>query len=1020
MNDWELLQAYSQQDSEPAFRTLVERYVNLVHSAAWRQTSNAALSEDITQAVFTILARKARTLRPQTVLSGWLFRTTRHVALTALRTEQRRHHRERIALEMSAPSDQADTWEEALPILDDVLAQLAEADRDAVLLRFFQQKKLSDVGLELGISEEAAKKRVARAIERLRKLFVGRGIVLSGAALGTLLSTGTVRSAPPGLAGKACDSALLKRSGLAVSALVLVEDALRPTAVAKAKLALLVSGALVAVSFLGTVAWHAWHRNPALSQASTVAVAMPLAQTAVASPKAAEAAVLPPALPLRVLAADTGQEFARVPVRVKYTGREVTMIDLATDREGLCQIPLAGREFRTLTATVGPPGYVPKTVDWFRYEMESRGELKEYRLRLDPGRSLEGEMRDPGGQPVARAHLTVSFAVSDLAEREQMSTSSGESDADGHWILDQLPSGVGEIYLAIEHPDFALLRTNLVVSEARFAKPVLVLQPGVSVTGVVVDDKSGPILGATVMDDVTKGQPSRELSASTASDGLFFFPHLSTGKLWLEARAEHYRQAVRELDLASDIDGVRLVLTPVSKANAPPQESVFDKKLHLQGTVIDDATGQPIPRFKVLFGRQAVWGHAQPVAEFRTFIAPPRFLGEGYDGVFDWNWPLSGAELRPLEGAELSQFQLEVRTPGYAPEVSGTIEASNNTALITLRLKRDDRIAGKVLTPNGKPAVGAKLYLAGKDSLPTIRSDPARQTELVYYGSTEPERQTTTDAEGKFWLKPIAGADRLMVLHDSGCRIVRLSDMRSEQVVLQEWGRIQGELRIGSEPGANQSVVLRIAWSSASELRLPFAGVDRQPDELGRFIFDRVPPGKYRAYRIIRLRSDRTGPYGMSHPADVTVQPGAVCQLTLGGTGRKVVGQVQVFPAGSAVDWSKDLQVLTSERPDAILSRPEDSNFMAFTDARLDALNRYYFAVDANGRFTIEDVPAGEYELHVRLTAPIVPPPPGYPGPDPRREIGSLSIQVAVPGVPDDPNAPAVDLGVITLELKQP
>ena len=469
------------------------------------------------------------------------------------------------------------------------------------------------------------------------------------------------------------------------------------------------------------------------------------------------------------------------------------MAGLATDREGLCPIPLAGREFQTLTATVGPPGYVPKTVDWFRYEMESRSELKEYRLRLDRGRSLEGEMRDPGGQPVARAHLTVSFAVSDLAEREQLTSSNGESDADGHWILDQLPSASGSSSLTIEHPDFALLRTNLAVSEARLAQPILVLQPGVSVTGVVVDDKGGPICGATVVDDDTKAQPSRELSAWTTSDGLFFFPHVSPGKLWLQARAEHYRQAAKELDLSSDIDEVRLLLSPVSRTNAPPQESVFDRKLHLQGMVLDDATGQPIPRFKVLFGRQAVWGHMQPVPSFHGLTAPPRFLGEGYDGVFDWNWP--------LQSAELTRFQLEVRTPGYAPEVSGTIEASNNTAVITFRLKRSDRITAKVLTPDGTPAVGAKLCLAGKDSLPTIRTDPTQQTELVYYGSTEPERQTTTDGEGKFWLKPIAGADRLIVLHDSGCRIVRLTDLGSEQVVLQAWGGFKESFGSGMNPG---------------------------------------------------------------------------------------------------------------------------------------------------------------------------------------------------------------------------
>ena len=125
-------------------------------------------------------------------------------------------------------------------------------------------------------------------------------------------------------------------------------------------------------------------------------------------------------------------------------------------------------------------------------------------------------------------------------------------------------------------------------------------------------------------------------------------------------------------------------------------------------------------------------------------------------------------------------------------------------------------------------------------------------------------------------------------------------------------------------------------------------------------------------------------------------------------------------PGCAQVDWSKDLQRLTSERSDAILPRPEDLNSFSFTNAEFDALNHYYFAVNANGTFTIEDVPPGEYALHLHLTAPMAPPPPGYPGPDPRREIGSLSIQVMCPEHRTTLNAPAADLGVISLELKQP
>jgi RNA polymerase sigma factor (sigma-70 family) len=1016
MNDWELLQAYLQQNSQDAFRSLVERYVNLVYSAAWRQTGQSALAEDITQAVFTILARKAHTLRAQTILPGWLFRTTRHVALTALRTDQRRRHREQLALDLSvATSAQPGLWEEALPVLDDVLAQLGEVDRNAVLLRFFQRKNLSEVGVELGISEEAAKKRVARAIEKLRKLFVARGIVLSGAALGTLLSTGTVRSAPADLAGKASASAFLKRSGLAVSALVLVEESLRRAAVEKAKLALVLSGSLVAVSFLGTLVWQTWHRNLAPGQAgrSAVAVAAPAAQTAAASPKAAEAVVLPPDLPLRALAADSGQPFVRLPVQVKYTGSNVTTVALTTDREGLCRIPLAGHAFQTLTATVGPPGYVPKTVDWFRYEMESRRELKEYSLRLDPGRRLEGEVRDPGGQPVARAHLSVSFAVWDMAEREQAASSSSETDADGLWILDQLPLGVGEIYLTIEHPEFALLHTNLVIKDARMVKPVLVLEPGVSVAGIVVDGNGGAIWGAIVTDDDTKGQLSRELSTSSTSDGLFFFPHVSPGKLRLVARAEGYRPADKELDLLSAIDGIRLVLSPVSKTNVPLHEVVFDKKLHLHGTVVDDATGQPIPRFKVVFGREFVSGHLQPVPSFQTLMGPPRFLGEGYDGQFDWNWP--------LQNPELSNFQFEVRAPGYAPGISSSIEASNSAAALAFRLKRGDRIAGKVVTPDGTPAVGANVYEAGKDLMPTIQADSRQPLGLAVYPKTDPAGQATTDAQGQFSVKPVAGADRLIVLHDSGCRIIRLEELGSGQVVLQEWGQIQGQLRVGNAPGANQAVDLKIAWTSADELRIPFHGIGGRTDDQGRFALDRVPPGKYRAYQVVRLRPDGTGPFGMMHLADVSVQPGAVSQLTLGGTGRKVTGHVEVIPAGRRVDWSKDLQMLTAKGREALLPPPESfPNFLAYTEARFDAQDHSYFVVNANGTFTIEDVPPGEYTVRLRLTAPMVPPPPGYPAADPRHEIGSSSIEIAVPPAPDEANAPAVDLGAIPIELKPP
>lgn len=215
--DFELLREYVANQSETAFRTLVERHVDMVYATALRQVGDPHLAEEATQAVFITLAKKARGLSSSTILAGWLFRAAQFAAAKVQRTELRRKHWEQQAAQMEPnPSDSAVAWEQMAPQLNEALNELQEPDRDALILRFFESKSMAQVGSALGTTEGAAKMRIARALEQLRGIFQARGIALSVAAMTAALSTSTTQAAPAGLAATITASALLQTTTIPI------------------------------------------------------------------------------------------------------------------------------------------------------------------------------------------------------------------------------------------------------------------------------------------------------------------------------------------------------------------------------------------------------------------------------------------------------------------------------------------------------------------------------------------------------------------------------------------------------------------------------------------------------------------------------------------------------------------------------------------------------------------------------------------------------------------------------------
>lgn len=252
LDDRELLIAYARNASEDAFTQIVRRHLDLVYSVALRSLGDSERAKDATQAVFLILARKAKTMPPHTLLSGWLYRTTRYVSLAAARADYRRKLRENTMADLlePAPHDTQATWKQLSPHLDKSLEQLSDSDRNALLLRFFQGKSIREIGETLGIGEEAAKKRVARALERLRQRLAAVGITNSN-LLGAALTAYAVQPAPTALASLACTAGL--GSAAAPAATVLMEGTLQMIALTKAKTAALCAAVVLLTAGTATV-----------------------------------------------------------------------------------------------------------------------------------------------------------------------------------------------------------------------------------------------------------------------------------------------------------------------------------------------------------------------------------------------------------------------------------------------------------------------------------------------------------------------------------------------------------------------------------------------------------------------------------------------------------------------------------------------------------------------------------------------------------------------------------------------
>jgi len=623
-----------------------------------------------------------------------------------------------------------------------------------------------------------------------------------------------------------------------------------------------------------------------------------------------------------------------------------------TDGQGRWRVEEAPADRASLSGRVVHPDYRPAS-------MEFGAEGAESRTVLTRGAAVAGRVKGPEGRPVAGARILLLKEVYDSHLPE------ATTDAEGAFTLKNAAAGPSAVLVTA--PGFAPgLRDVRVEADGPTPTVEVALEPGSKLRLKVVDRDGKPVAGVGFGVETWRGRQSFSLGRGrTDAEGL---------ATWADAPRDEVRMSFYREGWMSSRD------VPM-RASDEVREVVLSPELEVSGAVTDAKTGEPVPKFRVVRGLyfsgkdEASWmrGEASAAEDGRY---RERFT-EPYDG-----------------------WAVRIEAPGYKPADSRRFRSDEGRATQDFALEPEAGLAGTVLRPDGAPAAGAEVALATSGVFVALESGK--------FGRAYNAPLATADAEGRFWFPTPEGPYRLVAVGDAGFAEASPEDFaKSPTLRLAPWARIEGEVRLGKNPGGGETVTFdpdRPTGPARTPPQLMLSlGVETKADAEGRFVMERVVP---RPGRVGRVLVSELGGGATSHmPTGMTaveVRPGETARVVVGGKGRPVVGRVAVDGVpGGPIDWSRNQPVRITSEP-GFLGR-----LLGGAAARQET---YGGGFDRDGTFRAEDVPPGSYNLSVALDAPVEPGRPGI-----REQLGGATRSITVP---EGDQGEPVDVGEVTITLR--